>query len=382
MLDLRGSTVGDFDFSTRCLQPDEKKYYGIFISHASADNEDYLYPLRDAMLKMNMYPLCDRDFLSGGDDFQSKIESNLDCYAAVVIITPSSLASNWVNYEMGILSSRGIPLFLWDPTGLLHLSRDERNEHDIFSYTHIRRFKSVYEKMEDLLVALDGASPYSDMFREETAFLDCKTFRQRMKMHIETVICQLESEIFDEYHAEFADCKFGVLIPNFGMFYPDHADGEHCYVRRSIPLENKLCPQSGSFCALSAPRVLSEENKECVLLNHLTYSGRLFRRGERDHNGEAFSCGCVRFHLPVHRLYGTEFKFIIDVPKTADYDLLTALLEGAGMNPSRSASLLGGRIYLSLPERRAQGLFRLNHQFQNNFLCPYAARSGRKGDAQ
>ena len=50
-----------------------------------------------------------------------------------------------------------------------------------------------------------------------------------------------------------------------------------------------------------------------------------------------------------------------------------SLLEKAGMNPSASSSMLGGRIYLSLPERRMQGLFRLNHEFSNNFLCPRAA---------
>ena len=36
---------------------------------------------------------------------------------------------------------------------------------------------------------------------------------------------------------------------------------------------------------------------------------------------------------------------------------------------------MGGRIYLSLPARKGQGLFRLVHEFENNFICPNATRN-------
>ena len=76
MYDIKGTTEGSFEFSTRCLEEDEKKFYGIFISHSSADNEKYLYPLREAMMSKGLHPLCDRDFLEGGDDYQSLIEKS------------------------------------------------------------------------------------------------------------------------------------------------------------------------------------------------------------------------------------------------------------------------------------------------------------------
>lgn len=196
-----------------------------------------------------------------------------------------------------------------------------------------------------------------------------------IKAHVETVIATLESDIFERFYSDFCECKIGTLIPNFGMFYPNHGDGEHCFARRKcVPLENGACPQNGMPCALSMPRVLGEENKECVLLNHVFYNGRVLRKGDKDRRGVAVEKSCIMFHLPVHRLYGTEFKFIIDVQDNARYDLIMSLFEKAGMNPSSSSSMLGGRIYLSLPERRVQGLFRLEHQFTNNFLCPHAAR--------
>ncbi len=378
MLEPRSTRLGEFDFSTRQLEESEKKYYGIFISHANKTDNDKLYlnQLSSAMMQKGMYTLYDKSFLLGGDDFQKKIESNLDCYAAVVIITESALRSNWVNFEMGFLSGRGIPIYLWDPEALL-TSTPENNGIDFreFSNAHLNQFLPAYTSMEALLEVLVDLSPYSEMFCEENAFLDRTTFRNRVKEHVETVIATLESDIFHEYYSDFAECKIGTLIPNFGMFYPDHGDGVNCYAKkRCIPLEGGVCPQNGMECALSMPRTLGEDNKECVLLNHVMYNGKVYKRGDTDLRGKQIEKGCIIFNIPVHRLYGTEFKFIIDVKDNSRYTPLLNILEKAGMNPSSSETMFGGRIYLSLPERRTQGLFRLNHQFTNNFLCPHAAR--------
>ncbi len=375
MLDIRATTLGDFDFTTRTLDPDEKKYYGIFISHSSADNDEHLYPLRDAMLARGMHPLCDRDFLSGGDDFQLRIEKTLDCYAAVIILTRSSLRSHWVNYEMGILSGRDIPIYIYDPEGLFSLeSKGKDPTVDAFYESHIGRYLPAYADREALLLALSDASPYADMFCEENDRLTCATFRRRMAERAETVIATLESDIFDTHYEEFAACKIGILVPNFGMFHPNHGDGEHCYARRCAPLADKICPYSKSSCALCAATELTEENKECTVLNAILYNATLYRKNDFDRRGNRIERGCVEFHVPLHRLYGTEFKFILDVADNQLYPKLMQILEKAGMNPTSSNSMIGGRIYLSLPERRAQGLFRLEHEFTNNFLCAYAAR--------
>lgn len=376
MLEPKDARLGEFVFTTRQLEESEKKYYGVFISHASADNDQYLYPLRDAMQARGIYTLCDRDFLAGGDDFQSKIESTLDCYAAVIILTRDSLLSQWVNYEIGFLAGRDIPIYLWDPTGILsRIPEEGGTDFRSFSDAHLNRFLPAYSDMASLLDALNDLSPYSEMFCEENAFLDCATFRMRMKEYAQTVIATLESDIFDEFYSDFSECRIGTLIPNFGMFHPDHGDGINCYARRKcVPLAGGVCPQNGLACALSMPRALGEDNKECVVLNHVMYNGRILRRGDKDRREKRVDKGCLVFQLPVHRLYGTEFKFILDVQDNTRYDLIMTLLDKAGMNPTASSSMLGGRIYLSLPDRRVQGLFRLNHQFHNNFLCPHAAR--------
>lgn len=375
MLELRTRQEGDFDFTTRRLEESEKKFYGIFISHAADDNEKYLFPLRDAMIKKNMHPLCDRDFLSGGDEFQMKIEDTLDCYAAVIIITRASLASAWVNYEIGFLSGRNIPIKIWDPEHLLaHENRGADSVNDAYKDAHLRKYMPAYHDMNDLLNALSGESLYSEMFTEENTFLDSRTFNRRVSERVETIIATIESEIFDVHYADFCECRFGVLVPNFGMFYPDHGDGEHCYAKRGAMIENGICPTSCEKCALSAQRGLTEENKECVLLNYVRYSGAVLRKNEPDRGGKIIDCGRLAFHVPLHKLYGTEFKFIMDVFDTVRFAKLMTVLEKAGMCPTSSESRAGYRIYLSLPERRAQGLFKLDHEYKNNFLCPHAGR--------
>ena len=370
-IDMNEIEVGAFDFHTRALEEDEKKYYGIFLSHSSKDNDDFLYPLRDEMRARGLHPLCDRDFLSGGENYQVKIESMLNCYAAVIIITKNSIDADWVNYEMGILAGRGIPIYLWDPKGILSLENTKYRE---YINLHFEGFMPAYRKMDELIATLGNTSAYAEMFCEENAFLDSKAFTKRMNERVDTVIATIESDIFDEYYADFAECKIGTLVPNFGMFYEEHGDGEHCFVKSGAEIPDGICPVSGKHCALHPTRILGEENKECVLLNHVLYNGVLVRKGERDRRGTIAKVGSLVFNIPVHRYYGTEFKFILDVPDNRSYDVLMNLLTQAGMNPSGPACSVGGRIYLSLPARKRQGLFRLVHQFENNFLCPHAAR--------
>ena len=376
MLEPNSSRLGNFDFRTRPLDEKEKKFYGIFISHSSKNNDEYLNPLRTAMLQAQLYPLCDRDFLRGGVDYKSEIENALDCYAAVIIVTKESLLSHWVHYEIGFLSGMNIPIYVWDPKRVLSPKNEKRQSAlSAFGRAQLNPYLPAFTDMKELVRELSALSPYSDMFCEENSFLDRRGFRQRMNQHVETIIATLESDLFDTYYDNFTDCKIGTLIPNFGMFYPDHGDGLHCYANAvAMPLPRGTCPQNGLPCALSLPRTLGEENKECVLLNHTLYNGRIYRTGDLDRRGKRIERGCIVFHLPVHRLYGTEFKFVIDVPDHRRFDTLIHLLEEMQVNPSSSDLGQGERIYLSLPERRQEGLFQLHHQFSNNFLCPHATR--------
>ena len=231
MLEANGSRLGKFNFLTRTLEKNERKFYGIFISHSSKDTSTYLKALCEAMKEAELYPLCDRDFLTGGDDYQNKIENALDCYAAVIIVTESSLRSHWVNYEIGFLTGLGIPIYLWDPKGVLNQKFFfKESPFAALGRAHLNPYLPAYRDMKKLVSHLASLSPYSDMFSEENAFLDKESFRERMNKHVRTIIATFESELFDIYNDYFKECKIGMILPNVGMFYHDHGDGVSCFV--------------------------------------------------------------------------------------------------------------------------------------------------------
>ncbi len=374
MLSQKPILEGDFTFTVRPLEEVEKKYYGIFISHSSKDNEKYLEPLLSEMRAENLHPLCDRDILSGGDDFQKTIESYLDCYAGVIIITKDSLQSAWVNYEIGIFAGQGTRVFLYDPEDLLSNQYEIPGVANIYG-SHIGRYLPAYRKTSDLIAALQGVSPYADMCLEENAFITKQDFMDRVKDHVETVIARLESPAIDKYADLLAKCRLNTLVTNFGMFYPDHGDGEHCYAQRFRPLANGNCALSGKPCALVSRGSVTEENKECVVLNYVLQNGKVIRAGERDVRGEVCEVGALTFHMPLHKIYGTEFKFFIDVPDEATATELLDMFHSIGIYANMSDNVGSKRLYVSMPERRAQGMFRLDHEFNNNFLCPKAGKS-------
>lgn len=373
MLSPKPIVEGDFNFIARPLENAERKYYGIFISHSSKDNDEYLFPLLEAMRENNLHPLCDRDILSGGDDYQKIIESYLDCYAGVIIITKDSLKSNWVNYEIGIFSGNNTKVFLYDPQNLLANQIEIPGVANVYG-SHIGRYLPAYKTVDDLIAALRGVSPYADMCLEENSFITKKDFLDIVIERVDTTIVHIESPAFEKYAEQIEKCRLNTLIVNFGMFYPDHGDGEHCYAQRFKPLENGNCPISGKPCALVSRQKVTQENKECVVLNYALHSGKLIRSGERYANGELCETSSLVFHLPLNKIYGTEFKFFIDVPDQTVGNELIDMFHSIGIHANMSDNVGSKRLYISLPERRAQGLFRLDHEFNNNFLCPRAGK--------
>ena len=117
---------------------------------------------------------------------------------------------------------------------------------------------------------------------------------------------------------------------------------------------------------------IQTDKYECLILNHLINNGRYFDKGEKYFNGTILEEAMLSFYVPVHNVYGTEFKLVVDPPKNVKNQELLYLFEEMGMNPTVSDSLNGWRIYLSLPDVSPQGWFRLEHEYHNNFLCPRA----------
>ena len=364
---------GKFNLSTHLPTEEEKRLFGIFISHSNKESDiKLLNDLSERMVARRLNPIYDRGFLEGGQYFQERIEQCLNCYGGVVIITENSLASDWVNYEVGYFSGLGMPIVIWDPDRLLSL---ENRRSDLLN-SHLSQYLPAYTTADEVVSVLEGMSIYSEIFKDEFPEMTKQDFKEILNERVETVMVRIESEIFDTNGHDLDGCKIGSLVVNFGMFHPDNGDGEHCMALRGNPvLPDRRCAVSGHECALYDAKELDGHNLECVVLNYVIENGRYYPKGAIGPDGQTVQHGCLNFYVPVHKWFGSEFKFIIDAPNNTQHYKLLELFESVGMNPTVSDSLNGRRIYLSLPERPRQGFFRLEHQFYNNFLCPYSTRA-------
>ena len=345
---------------------EKKRLFGVFISHASADNDD-TRTLAGKMRENGLNPVYDRDFLNGGQEFKPKILDYILCRAGVVLITPDSLKSDWVSYEIGAMASLGMSVYLLDTDNILAKKSNLRTR------PYLLKYMPAYGSADALMETLKKSSDFSGLFTEETEKLSESMFIGRAEERVRYAMVKLESQMFDENRGLFDCCRFGTLITNFGMFYSGNTDGVSCAVSGK-PIENRLCPYRDGSCALLGAKTLDESNYECVLLNSVVYNGKLFYKNDADpysDDGRPFRSGTLLFAVPVHTMFGTEFKFIVDVADNDSFYKIMYIFEKNGFSPSASDNKTGGRIYLSLDTRSAQGFFRLSGcEFNNNYLCP------------
>ena len=350
------SEKGLFNLTTRRINSEERKKYQVFISHSNFDGAEILETVAGALAGAGVNVAFDRAFLSGGDNFQRIIEENIHCYAGVVLVTPSLLRSDWCNYEIGYFSGKDLNVYLYDPDNLL--ARDDNRDNQYLNY-HLHRYLPAYTTLEGLVSAVSQASVYSELFKNETEEFTKKDFSDIIAKRVDTSVVRLSSPCFEKDRGAFSGCRFNTLVINFGTFATTVQRGKPCYAMKG---RTECIEPDNDVCAVLPVEKITDKNMECVLLNYVLNNGTLVM----DENL------CMEFHVPVHRKFGTEFKFIVDAPDNDKLYRLMSIFEAAGMNPSLSESCNGGRIYLALPERETQGVFNIRGEFSNNFICPKA----------
>ncbi len=373
--------------NTRLPSKEEERLFGIFISHSNRDLK-MVKKLVAYMENEGLIPIYDKQFLEGGQDYLLRIQNCLKCYAGVVVVTKHALESDWVSYECGYLRSLGMPVYLWDPHSVFNL-KGKKTDNDLFN-THISQHLPAYKTMEELVNKLKERSVYSDIFTHDCPQVTAEHFNQMLHDNVSTAMLRITSTGLVGKSELFRGCKLGTLVVNFGMFYKDQSDGKHCWAQcRKIKgswnpdkaplLKDGICEVSKHPCAMYSDEALYADKSDCVILNHIIFNGHYFDRNEPDFDNKVLEEeGLLTFYVPVHHHYGTEFKFIIDAPSNQKHHDLLRLFEDLGLDPTISDSLNGWRIYLSLPDAPTEGLFRLEHMFHNNFLCPRAAQDPKE----
>ncbi len=391
-------SANGYKFKLQALPPDkdEQKLFGIFISHSSADTA-YVKELDKKMRAVNIYPIQDGDFIHGGQNFHDRIRECIRCYGCVIVVTENSLASDWVHYECGYFSQSGNPVILWDPKDILSLRAPEKKR--LFGHSqshrglpsdsllnfHLTQYLPVCRTAEDVVNRLQRLSTYADLYTNACQSYSVSEFQEDLRKNVSTTMVYLNSPLLSGKKDIFKECKLSTLVVNFGMYYADQGDGAHCWATRTLNMDGTyttddrcllpdgVCKHSKKKCAMYSEGNVDRNMKQCIILNHIIPSGRYFDKGEKDYSKRTLEEGMLGFYVPVHKLYGTEFKFIVDAPSQAKHAELIRLFDKMGLDPTVSDSLNGWRIYLSIPSVPYQGFFRLEHLFHNNFLCPRAA---------
>ena len=372
----------NFKLKTNPPTLDEKNLFGIFISHSNSETDkEYLAQLVEKMEapENNLTPIFDRRFLQGGEHFHKKIKECIKSYACVIIISRSSINSDWVHYECGCFSHSRNPVIIWDPENIMSLNSVDSDLLNV----HLSQYLPAMTSLDDVIAKLKTLSVYSELFKNECLNFSLSDFRNTLDSHVSTVMVRISSEFLNDKKQLLGECKLSTLIVNFGMFYKKQGDGQHCWAKRTMNpngtysvdsspcLIDGKCKHTNSKCTMYSEGKVERNMKECIILNHVMTNGRYFNKGELDYNRTPVDEGTLIFYVPVHNVYGTEFKFIIDAPSNAKHLELMKLFEKIGLNPTVSDSLNGWRIYLSIPEVPFQSLFRINdNQYNNNFLCP------------
>ena len=371
--------MSNYEITTHTIKENNTIRFGVFISHSTQDTkhkEDIEEKIKSSKLHK---ALIAEKFISDGKDFHKSIKEHLHCHAGVIIVSENALASNWVSYECGYFDGEGIPVILWDPENALSYTNPSSNLLNVYLLQHMTE---VVRTVEEVIERLDKISIYANMFKYSTNKFQKSDFDKIIQSKVDTAIVNIMCDDLMKHKSLFERCKLSTLVVNFGMFYNNQKNGleDECLCVSDKPLFDRVCHHTGKQCALiSSPQRCDEKLPDCIILNHVIPNGKFVDENEKETGKDKASApAMLQFFVPVHREYGTEFKFIIDAPNPTIHEEIRKKCLEFGFNPTVSDTMDNLRIYLSLDDAPDQGFFRLNDgQYYNNFLCPHAAMEKR-----
>lgn len=358
--------MSNYELTLKKFNETENCLFGVFVSHSNAPADlEILEDLNNYAESKSVHLVYDRKFLEAGDDFRQKILQYANCYAAIVLLTENSIGSAWVNYEIGILNSRKIPLFIYDPNNIL-IKPDYQYDYQI------KQFLPAFNNKEYLIKKIKELSVFSGLYPVGTKKLSIDKFNECFTSSdplnkIEKCMITMKSTVFDENREWFERCRIGALIVRFGQL-------DECNSKCSTA-QNTHCPACNNRCALL--QITSPDQCEdgiCTILNNIIYTGRIIYTNEKnifEKNTTPAATAMLKLGIPVHSHYGVKFKMIFDAEnEEVKNHVIDALEEKKMLNPSVSTTGNPNRIYCSIEENSSNGIFVIEKSFNDNFICP------------
>lgn len=186
----------------------------VFISYSSVD-EDFAKKLAQTLEEIGIVYFFDRKDIDWGSSITGEIRKGLsECSAVVVVISPASLKSQWVPFEIGHAMDAGKKIlpFLTHPSldipGYLHDLHYKTRLEDVKEYFQ-RLFESPPETREEEVKLKRKVSPKErDKIRAERNKMVMAELKQKEGIR-ECSVFQLEDHTDKGYllHVEFDEIK-------------------------------------------------------------------------------------------------------------------------------------------------------------------------------
>lgn len=331
--------------SAKLLPENEIGQWGVFLSH-SGKSETIIEELCEAFDHEHINYLWDKQIAVGSTDFAEEISKMINkCMCAVIVVNELALDSQWVNYEIGLLDGLGKHIFLYDKDKLLSKK--------IYRY-HYDKFCPAYSDVSQLIRAVKEEKMFYSLFNHETAELTDAFFKKRIDDYVVPV--QININIPGLGAVDPASYQVKALVISFGNFTGTRYNEDQSCAQTGEDTPSDICEETASPCCLNT---LPDRKlyPECVLLNHVW--DKITVSGDN-----------VEIILPLHKVQGTTFKLFMDADSGETADEIFGILDGFGISVGLSKSGTQNRIYFQLRSSALNGVFRLNDEFSNNFICP------------
>jgi hypothetical protein len=327
---------------------------GVFISHSSSDAN--FAKLTDYFTERKIVYLSDSFIPAGDRNYNDRIKTMLhNASGGVLMLTPQSVASHWVMYEMGMLVGMNKPVIIY--------YEGEESQAKAMLPVFLRGYPIIGD-ISVLAEKISANTIFGDIFEYETDVFTKKLFYSKLARNIQTLIFSVS---FTDDGGESVNInpdavKFGYILLRLARQGILLADTEKCRVTNETRTDGHctLCEDDNVSCACRNDVQCTTETPETIILNKILFLS-------------AFYGSSVEYVLPIHKLYGVTFKCFVDIKDISQKNIVFLALQKAGMEDvTYSDSGEDQRIYFLLPAQFKEGLFVVREHgsdIVNNYFC-------------
>jgi hypothetical protein len=277
------------------------------IVYARDDERIYQDTLKLRFELAGIHPFLDLKEINPGDEWQEKLEQAYKSTSCgVPILTPNSVSSPWVLYEIGFLCGRGKRIVPYLYTANMAAKKRQKFIDDIPQF--IKKFQ--YSEDPDRII---------ETVKRNILVIDKLFMNPELDKRVINKLVQLKLTIELEDVSESLEeaLSFGYQIVRFGRWE----------IQKNEPFNSEMDE--------------TDRLHKVFYKNVVQYDGETQRLK-------------IDFIIPIHRKWGTTFKLFVDCKEAGLVKDVQQLLIANGIEDGQSDSGEKQRVYFLLPEKKGK----------------------------